>query len=271
MSWDGYDGDDYTVDPYKMLFPVHLTDSVQTGGIWYYTWKEQSFNASGYLDADSPRSGDKSTGPSFMVEVNNQQVTTPAYAWARLRGIVLGQPLFEFLGGLPDSLADDTHSGDVSTTAQTFAGTKTFDSPTTVFSAASGTAALTVDLSSFGTPLSSVSFGVLHSFNSTVGGSDFFAAFSYDSGGQVFDTFLVAAYSNALGTVKNARFGVKDGGGANRFGQYGSRAGLTISGGIITALADAPSVTGSRGGNAALASLLTQLAGEGLIVDNTTP
>lgn len=31
------------------------------------------------------------------------------------------------------------------------------------------------------------------------------------------------------------------------------------------------SVTGSRGGNAALASLLTALAGEGLITDNTTP
>lgn len=30
------------------------------------------------------------------------------------------------------------------------------------------------------------------------------------------------------------------------------------------------SVTGSRGGNAALASLLTQLAALGLIVDNTT-
>lgn len=32
----------------------------------------------------------------------------------------------------------------------------------------------------------------------------------------------------------------------------------------------APTVTGSRGGNAALESLLTGLAGENLIVDNTT-
>jgi hypothetical protein len=31
-----------------------------------------------------------------------------------------------------------------------------------------------------------------------------------------------------------------------------------------------PTVTGSRGGNAALASLLTQLAAMGLIVDSTT-
>lgn len=30
-------------------------------------------------------------------------------------------------------------------------------------------------------------------------------------------------------------------------------------------------VTGSRGGNAALASLLTQLAAAGIIVDSTTP
>ena len=33
----------------------------------------------------------------------------------------------------------------------------------------------------------------------------------------------------------------------------------------------APVVTGSRGGNAALASLLTGLSGMGLIGDNTTP
>lgn len=32
-----------------------------------------------------------------------------------------------------------------------------------------------------------------------------------------------------------------------------------------------PSVSGSRGGNAALASLLTALAGLGVITDNTTP
>ncbi len=32
-----------------------------------------------------------------------------------------------------------------------------------------------------------------------------------------------------------------------------------------------PSVTGSRGGNVALASLLTALAAENLIIDNTTP
>ena len=44
------------------------------------------------------------------------------------------------------------------------------------------------------------------------------------------------------------------------------------AGGNIAILPDpAPSVTGSRGGNAALASLLTQLAALGHVVDNTTP
>ena len=35
--------------------------------------------------------------------------------------------------------------------------------------------------------------------------------------------------------------------------------------------ADPPVITGSRGGNAAVASLLTQLAAQGYIVDKTTP
>lgn len=42
-----------------------------------------------------------------------------------------------------------------------------------------------------------------------------------------------------------------------------------IQGKLTTPVAP-PSVTGSRGGNAALASLLTVLAGLGLITDNTT-
>lgn len=40
--------------------------------------------------------------------------------------------------------------------------------------------------------------------------------------------------------------------------------------GKLTAPVSPPSVTGSRGGNAALASLLTVLASLGLITDNTT-
>jgi hypothetical protein len=47
--------------------------------------------------------------------------------------------------------------------------------------------------------------------------------------------------------------------------------GFTFTGGILTSKGSIPlTVTGSRGGNAALASLLTQLAALGLIVDSTT-
>ena len=41
-------------------------------------------------------------------------------------------------------------------------------------------------------------------------------------------------------------------------------------GNLIATFANKPTVTGSRGGNAALASLLTALAGYGLIVDSTS-
>lgn len=41
-------------------------------------------------------------------------------------------------------------------------------------------------------------------------------------------------------------------------------------GNVIVKTTPAPSVTGSRGGNAALASLLTQLQAQGLITNDTT-
>lgn len=51
----------------------------------------------------------------------------------------------------------------------------------------------------------------------------------------------------------------------------GSHTALTIGGKDFSLMLNAtPTITGSRGGNAALASLLTGLAGLGLIVDNTT-
>ena len=49
---------------------------------------------------------------------------------------------------------------------------------------------------------------------------------------------------------------------------------LAVGGGVGfngTAPGATPAVTGSRGGNEALASLLTALAGMGLITDGTTP
>lgn len=55
-------------------------------------------------------------------------------------------------------------------------------------------------------------------------------------------------------------------GGSALFGAAGSKLGFYGSAGITK-----PTVTGSRGGNATLASLLTLLASMGLIVDGTTP
>ncbi len=46
---------------------------------------------------------------------------------------------------------------------------------------------------------------------------------------------------------------------------------LAIAARFNALFADPPAVTGSRGGNAALASLLTELAKQGYIVDKTTP
>lgn len=93
------------VDPYQLLFPVHLTGAEQIDGTWYYDWTEQSFDpATGsYLDADSPRSGRPTDGP-FLVEINNNQVETPSYAWARTRGIVNGDPYYEIVGTIQNSI-----------------------------------------------------------------------------------------------------------------------------------------------------------------------
>lgn len=61
-------------------------------------------------------------------------------------------------------------------------------------------------------------------------------------------------------------------GGIVEYAQAGSGKVRTPSGNIVTYAPDtAPTITGSRGGNAALASLLTALAAAGIIVDGTTP
>lgn len=57
-------------------------------------------------------------------------------------------------------------------------------------------------------------------------------------------------------------------------GDYNAASGVHVhdgvSGRFLNGLALPPSVTGSRGANAALASLLTQLASMGIIINNTT-
>lgn len=78
------------------------------------------------------------------------------------------------------------------------------------------------------------------------------------SGGSV--SLQAGAGAAAVGRVR-----LKDSTGGTRL--QISTAGVAFNSGSF---ASSPSVTGSRGGNAALADLLTKLAGMGLITDNTT-
>jgi hypothetical protein len=92
------------VDPFTKLFPVQLTGSVSTtfSGTWTYDWEEQTFTPSGgFTTLPNCRFGSKVSGP-FLVELNNQNVCSGSaspFAWARLRGMVLGQPYYEVYAG----------------------------------------------------------------------------------------------------------------------------------------------------------------------------
>jgi hypothetical protein len=69
----------------------------------------------------------------------------------------------------------------------------------------------------------------------------------------------IVAYHNAAGTLtRRVGFTVRGGASATQW---------AIAGGTVGATA---TVTGSRGGNAALADLLTKLAAKGIIVDGTS-
>jgi hypothetical protein len=106
------------------------------------------------------------------------------------------------------------------------------------------------------------------------------------SGTDLVDVFKGAYKQTQLSTIAN-RIGQSSaisGGGADNFeiGQpsgeivlnVGSTRALRVSGGALGFFNGSPvakpTITGSRGGNAALASLLTNLAGLGLITDSTT-
>jgi len=89
------------------------------------------------------------------------------------------------------------------------------------------------------------------------------------------DTNLYRSFANTLRTDGT----VSVGGGSHLVGLTHCYAGLQVDGSLSVvgnvgffgaAAAAKPAITGSRGGNAALASLLTALAGLGLITDNTT-
>lgn len=88
--------------------------------------------------------------------------------------------------------------------------------------------------------------------------------------GTMTNTYGVYVGDITTGTQTNQAYGVyvSDANARNFFAGPVSFAGTTGFNG--TAPAAKPTVTGSRGGNAALASLLTALAGTGLITDSTT-
>jgi len=98
------DGDNNTVDHWKMIFPVSLTASlagnatIGLNGITTYDWSEQTPLATGpYQNAPTPRTGTKETGP-FLVEINNNPVSSPpVFVQARFRAIVNGLPYYEFV------------------------------------------------------------------------------------------------------------------------------------------------------------------------------
>jgi hypothetical protein len=129
-------GDDGTVDPYKMLFPVRLTavlsptssSSSSAGSIpsefydnYLYSFVEQIVDpdTGQYEDADSPREGDAGTGGNnaLAVEINNRLVSVPCYAQLRLRGIVNGQPYYEFNAGIPGGSSPSSSSSAASSAA----------------------------------------------------------------------------------------------------------------------------------------------------------
>lgn len=87
-------------------------------------------------------------------------------------------------------------------------------------------------------------------------------------GNTITDDFIFSTFSNAAPPYWFERMRITNAG-ALKLAAYGAGTLRTDSSGNVTAAA-AVSVTGSRGGNAALASLLTQLASLGIIVDNTT-
>lgn len=87
-------------------------------------------------------------------------------------------------------------------------------------------------------------------------------------GNTITDDFIFSTFSSAAPPYWFERMRITNAG-ALKLAAYGAGTLRTDSAGNVTAAA-AVSVTGSRGGNAALASLLTQLAALGVIADNTT-
>lgn len=91
-------------NPENQFFPAQLTASLlgnSTLGIngqYTYSFVEQNLSANGALvPTDSPRTGNCSFSP-YAVELNNNLVNTPCYVFLRIRGVINGNPFYEFAG-----------------------------------------------------------------------------------------------------------------------------------------------------------------------------
>jgi hypothetical protein len=113
MIDEEYDGDLENSGNARMLFPVRLDAADFNGdvGRWVFDWTEQGFDENGaYEDAPGGRSGTKEDGP-FLYHIADlvlSQDGVPCYAWARLKGIINGQPEYEVVNvGVADAVLDD--------------------------------------------------------------------------------------------------------------------------------------------------------------------
>lgn len=170
--------------------------------------------------------------------------------------------------------ASATQQGAVTTTAQTFAGDKTFNNRVIMVTGGSGGPAS-------GFYVTDGLMGLKVSGFST-GGYVRFDHFTGSIGSETVDVTLFLGGTD-LSTTETTSYGLTFQGQVQANGGFATRLSGTryvgVSGqmgpvfknGIATSIPTAPIITGSRGGNAALASLLTGLASLGVIVDGTGP
>ncbi len=78
-----------------LIFPAKLTAVTLTGGVYHYSWEEQSYDDAGnFTNAIQPRTGNATF--STALEINNQSVGVPTYAWLRLNTSLGGNLRYEF-------------------------------------------------------------------------------------------------------------------------------------------------------------------------------
>ena len=85
------------VELLQNFFVAKVTSYQFVSGKPVYTFTEQSFDpdTGAFLDADSPRGG------AFLYELNNVIVSNmPTYVFARMRGVVDGDLVYEFAAGM---------------------------------------------------------------------------------------------------------------------------------------------------------------------------